>query len=496
MSSKCFVTELIGFEHDSIREILKIIDANAKGICFVVDKQGVLVGSVTDGDVRRALLKNFGLDVPVKEIMKREFLSLPIGTPVEEIQEMLSSTIRYIPLVDKNFRPIDYASWKRMHRIPVMEPTLIGNEIAYVTDCIKTGWISSQGHYVREFESLLAGYCSMPYALAVSNGTVALHLALLALGVSKGDQVILPDITFAACINAVIYTGATPVLVDVSRDTWSLDPLAVEKAITSRTKVIMSVHLYGHPCHMDELSLISKKHNIFLIEDCAEALGGMYKDKPIGSFGDISIFSFFGNKTITTGEGGMVLIRDKETYERAHVLRDHGMSKVKKYWHDVVGYNYRMTNLQGAIGVAQLERLNEIIEAKRKIAHYYNKSFSSFDEIIIPPEETWAYNSFWLYTILLSEKVTISRDDLITELLKHGIESRPTFYPIHQMPIYKSYLDGNQNFPVAGYISENGISLPSSVSLSEKEQDSIIDIVIHFVLKVRKKSQLSNECAL
>ena len=480
------IKDLIGYEYNSVRKILEIIDVNAQGICFIINQSGKLLGSVTDGDVRRALLKGFELDTPVGKIMRLSFVSLPMSTPVEEIQAMLSSTIRFIPLVDDNARLVDYASWNRMHRIPVMEPTLNGNEMAYVIDCIKTGWISSQGNYVREFEALLADYCSMPYALAVSNGTVALHLALVALGVSKGDQVIVPDITFAACINAVIHTGATPVLVDVSRDTWSLSPVAVEKAITSRTKAIMPVHLYGHPCHMDELLSIAKEHNLFVVEDCAEALGSTYKGRPVGSLGDVSTFSFFGNKTITTGEGGMLLIRDKQVYERAHALRDHGMSKEKKYWHDVVGYNYRMTNLQGAIGVAQMERLNEFVEAKRKTARYYNHGLSGLNEIITPPEEAWARNSFWLYTILLSEKAGILRDNLINELLTNGIESRPTFYPLHQMSIYKQYSDDNTTFPIADYVSANGISLPSSANLSEKELDSIIDTVVKFVLKVRQ----------
>lgn len=473
MTNQHSIDELIEYEHQSLAQILKLIDANAQGICFIVNKAKKLVGVVTDGDIRRGLLAGVTLDTSVCKIMSTDFISLPIRASIEEIQAKLSQSIRCIPLVDEEFRPVDYAGMNRMHQIPVMEPLLNGNELEYVTDCIKTGWISSQGKFVRQFESVFSEYCSMPYALAVSNGTVALHLALEALGVGEGDEVIVPDITFAASINAIIYTGATPVIVDVSLDTWTLDLYEVKRAITERTKAIMPVHLYGHPCDMDPLLDLAKKHHIFIIEDCAEALGSLYKGRPVGSFGDAATFSFFGNKTITTGEGGMVLLRDKQIYDHAHVLRDHGMSRDKKYWHDVVGYNYRMTNLQGAIGVAQMERLPEFVESKRRIANFYNKMFASLNEILCPPEATWSYNSYWLYTFLLNDQMNISRDELISKLLKNGIESRRTFYGLHEMPIYKQYIKDQKCFSNSELISKNGINLPSSVTLSSQELERI-----------------------
>jgi perosamine synthetase len=349
-----------------------------------------------------------------------------------------------------------------------MQPLLNGNELAYVSDCINTGWISSQGAYVRRFEKEFATYCGAEYAVAVSNGTVALHLALVALGIKEGDEVLVPDLTFAASINAIIYTGAIPVIVDVDKTTWTISLEDIEKNITSKTRAIMPVHLYGHPCRMDEIMDIAKKHNLLIIEDAAEAIGAKYKNKHVGVFGDASTFSFFGNKTITTGEGGMVFFKDKEAYEKAIVLRDHGMSKTKKYWHDYVGFNYRMTNLQAAIGCAQMERIDEFVNEKRKLAAFYNTLLSETGLFTLPPQEPWALNGYWLYTAILNESSPISRDELMQKLLKNGVETRAVFFPLHNMPPYQNY-PTKSTFENSKFISEHGISLPSSVNITEEE---------------------------
>ena len=330
MSNLPTIQSLLVHQNTSIKDALSIIDKNAQGIVFAIDDQSKLVGVLTDGDIRRALLRGISLNEPVSVGMQRKFVSRPVSTSSKDLILLLNDQIRHIPLVDENNIPVDYACPHRLHQIPIMEPSLTGNEIEYVTDCIKTNWISSQGMYVRKFESLFAEYCGYPYALAVSNGTVALHLALVALHIGPGDEVIVPDLTFVASINAILYTGATPVIVDIHIETWTIDPSEIEKKITSATKAIMPVHLYGHPCHMDEIMAIAKRHNLFVVEDCAEAIGSKYKNKIVGSFGEVSTFSFFGNKTITTGEGGMVLFRDKETHERAKKLRDHGMVPTKR----------------------------------------------------------------------------------------------------------------------------------------------------------------------
>lgn len=458
-----------------MRDALTVIDRNAQGICFVVDTAGKLSGVITDGDIRRSLIAGGSLDRPLAEVMQRKFTALPVGTPAEHIQAKLNQTVRHIPLVDENGAPIDYASHRRTHRIQVMSPQLDGNELNYVTECIRTGWISSQGAYVKRFESEFAKRCAMEHALAVSNGTVAIHLALVALGVGEGDEVIVPDLTFAASINTIIHAGATPVIADVHPVTWTLDPAEVERLITPRTKAIMPVHLYGHPCHMDELMAIAKKHGLFVIEDCAEALGALYKGKSVGSFGDAATFSFFGNKTITTGEGGMILFRDAAVAEKAIVLRDHGMDKQKRYWHQFVGYNYRMTNVQAAIGVAQLERLDTFVNAKRDLAAYYNDGLRQLGDITLPPEENWAYNGFWLYSCLVQEGFGMKRDELMEKMTRNGIETRPLFYPLHGMPPYVQYMRPGQQFEVSARLSQAGISLPSSVTITREEQDSVLN---------------------
>ncbi len=473
---------LIVSQRATLKDALLIIDKNAQGIVFVIDENSHLVGVLSDGDIRRLLLRGVVLTESVSFGMQKEFISRPVTTPSEELAKLLNERVRYIPLVDENNILVDYACLHRLHQIPIMEPSLSGNEIEYVTECIKTNWISSQGAFVRKFETIFAEYCGCSYALAVSNGTVALHLALVALHIGPGDEVIVPDLTFAASINAVLYTGATPVIVDIHPDTWTLDPAEIEKKITPRTKAIMPVHLYGHPCHMDEIILIAQKHNLRIVEDCAEALGSTYKGKRVGAFGEVSAFSFFGNKTITTGEGGMVLFKDKETYNRAKKLRDHGMSPIKRYWHDEVGFNYRMTNMQGAIGVAQMERVDVFVNSKKHIAETYNKSLSKIPGITTPPQAEWANSSYWLYTLVIDPSVVINRDELMKKLLLNGVETRPVFYPLHEMPPYRQY--GLGNYPVSDYVSKNGMSLPSSVGLTDQILNTITK-VLETVFKTR-----------
>lgn len=457
-----------------LRDAIYKINENAQGIVFVVDDDHKLCGILTDGDIRRALLHGQTLDVSVRETMNKNFIVRPVDTPNEELTKLLTDKIRHIPLIDSEGRPVDYACRQRLHTIPVMEPFLGGNELAYVIDCIKSNWISSQGKYVHTFEEKFAELLDGGTALAVSNGTVALHLALETLGIGPSDEVIVPDLTFAASVNAIIYTGATPVLVDVSRTTWNIDPAGLTKAITPKTKAIMVVHLYGHPADMDPISEVARRNNLLVIEDCAEALGAKYNGNPVGLIGDAGCFSFFGNKMITTGEGGMVVFKDRKYAEHAAILRDHGMSREKRYWHTEVGFNYRMTNLQAAVGVAQLEQFDSILRKKTDIAKIYKEAFTGCPGITLPPQEAWAMNVFWLYTILVDENVHGKRDDLIRKFLLNGIETRPVFYPIHKMPPYVKFT-GNSAFPNSEGISRMGISLPSSITASRGDIEFVVD---------------------
>lgn len=340
-------------------------------------------------------------------------------------------------------------------KYPVYQPYLHGNEKKYVNECLDSTWISSKGKFIKEFEEKFADYIDVKFATGVSNGTIALHLALLALGIGKGDEVIVPSFTYIASVNAIAYTGAIPVFVDSMRDTWQMDSEDVKRKITEKTRAIMPVHLYGQMCNMDELTKIAREHNLFIIEDCAESFGSKFNNKYAGSFGDISCFSFFGNKTITTGEGGMVVTNDKTLYERAVHLKGQGLAKYREYWHDIIGYNYRMTNIVAAIGLAQLEQADEIINKKREIFDLYKNELKD-SPLELHKEANNSVHTFWMINILVDEPST--RDNLRDHLRSFGIETRPTFYPIHTMPMYSQKY---HKLPVAEYLGWRGINLPS-----------------------------------
>jgi perosamine synthetase len=463
------IEQMVVNASESLKEALTRINKNAQGLLFVLNERGRLCGTLTDGDIRRALIDGVEISVSVSEAMRSDFHFLSVDARDSEITGMLAKLgVSHIPLISSDGELVDYASVSRIRSIPIMEPYLQGNELAYVTDCIRTNWLSSQGKYVSEFEARFSDICGGAHALTVCNGTAALHLALMSLGIGPGDEVIVPDITFAATANAVIHAGAVPVFVDVSPVYWGIDPALIEAAITSRTKAILPVHLYGHPCDMDSILEIARNHSLKVIEDCAQALGATYKQKPVGSMGDAGCFSFFGNKIITTGEGGMVVFKDPAAHDRATIIRDHGMSREKKYWHEVVGFNYRMANIQAAIGLAQLERFDEIVIKKRGLEKAYIEGLSGFAGIVMPPSEKWAASICWLFTVLIDIDTYGDRDSLIHKFRLNGIDTRPVFYPLHQLPVFKPYLRA-ECFPVADKISSRGINLPSSVNLEEEE---------------------------
>ncbi len=356
-------------------------------------------------------------------------------------------------------------------KYPVYQPLLTGNEKKYVNECLDSTWISSKGKFITLFEENFAEFIGAKYAAAVPNGTIALHLALLTLGIGEGDEVIVPTLTYIASVNAIQYTGATPVFVDSVKDTWQIDTDDIKRKMSVRTKAIMPVHLYGNSCDMDEIINIAKENDLFIIEDCAEAIGTKYKNKHVGTFGDIAAFSFFGNKTITTGEGGMVVMNEKSLYEKCFHIKGQGLAKDREYWHDIIGYNYRMTNICAAIGLAQLENVEEVIEKKRNITSWYNKYLSG-SPVITPAEETHIFNTYWMYNILVKEQE--DRDKLRNHLKDKGVETRPMFFPIHLMKMY--YNEGTK-FPVAEDISLRGINLPSYPGLSESDVKSISQII-------------------
>ncbi len=360
--------------------------------------------------------------------------------------------------------------------IPIAEPLLGKEELENVTAAVRSGWISSAGKFITEFEEEFAGYCGSKYAVATCNGTVALHLALTALEIVAGDEVIVPALSFIAAANVVRYTGATPVFVDSHPDYWCLDPEKIEEAITPRTKAIIPVHLYGHPSDMDEIVAVARKHQLYVVEDAAEAHGAEYKGKRVGSLSTIACFSFYGNKIITTGEGGMCLTSDEKLAERMRLLRDHAMCRDKKYWHETIGFNYRMTNMQAAVGVAQLGKIDGFLVKKRQIASWYAEGLAGLAErglIKLHPEMSWARCAYWLYSVLIEDDFRMSRDALIGRLKANGIDSRPFFYPIHIMPPYKS----DNRFPIAEETSRRGINLPSGVGLNRDDAEKVLSVI-------------------
>ena len=347
---------------------------------------------------------------------------------------------------------------------PVSQPSIGAREIAYVTDAVTSGWVSSLGHYIEDFERNFAAFCGTRFALTASNGTTGLHLALMALGIEAGDEVIIPDLTFIATANAVAYIGAVPVPVDIDAETLCISPAAIEKAITPKTRAIMPVHLYGHPADMDPINAIAKRRGLLVIEDAAEAHGAEYRGRRVGGLGACGVFSFYGNKVITSGEGGMITTDDETLYRKAKRLRDHAMSPTKRYWHEEIGFNYRMTNLQAALGVAQLERIDEFIAARREVMDAYRAELGARPGLRLNRDAEWARNAYWMICLEVEGMDEPARDRLMAALKQVGVDSRPYFYPVSDMPMYPGAVT-----PVTHRLSHSGINLPSYVGLTRDD---------------------------
>jgi len=360
-------------------------------------------------------------------------------------------------------------------KIPVCEPKLDGNELKYVTKCFETSWISSAGENIQKFEQEFAQACGAKYGVSCTSGTAALHLALATLGVGRGDEVIIPTFTMIATANAVTYTGAKPVLVDSEPNTWNINVKKIEEKITHRTKVIMPVHTYGHPADMDKILDIAKKYNLYVVEDAAEAHGSEYQGRKIGSMGDIACFSFYANKIITTGEGGMLTTDNEEMAKIARGLRGHAFSEERHFWHNYIGFNYRMTNLQAAIGLAQMEKFDENVRCRIQNAKLYNSMLKNIKGITLPPQTKGVKNVYWMYSILVNDEFGITRDELRKKLAQRGIETRTFFIPIHLQPIY--FRRYNERFPVAEELCRRGMYLPSSSTLTKEEIEYVVDSI-------------------
>ena len=354
--------------------------------------------------------------------------------------------------------------------IPVNTPPVSPLANKYASDALSTNWISSNGKYITMFETKFADYLGVRYAAACANGTAALHLALDVLGIGEGDEVIMPDLTIISCAFSALYQRAKPVLVDVEPETGNIDPVKIEKAITKKTKAIMVVHLYGHPVDFDPIEKIAKKYSLPIVEDAAEAHGALYNNRKVGSLGDIACFSFYANKIVTTGEGGMVVSNNAKYIDSVKNKRNLSHKPGKRFFHEEMGYNYRMTNIQAAIGLGHLESINEYIPKKKYIAQRYNELLKGQRYLELPVEKSYASSVYWMYAVLVAKNSPLGRDELMGELSRRGIETRSFFYPLHIQPVLTRKYDYNgKALLVATDLSERGLYIPSGLSLSDND---------------------------
>ncbi len=367
--------------------------------------------------------------------------------------------------------------------VPVNEPLLNGNEKKYLCECIDSGWISSEGPFVKEFEQKMSATVGRKYGIAVSNGTAALEVAVQALGIKEGDEVIMPTFTIISCAMAVTKLGAIPVLVDSDIYTWNMNVEEIEKKITTKTKAIMVVHTYGLPVDMDKILDLAKDYNLKVIEDAAEMHGQTYNGKSCGSFGDISTFSFYPNKHITTGEGGMVVTDDEELADRCRSLRNLCFRKDVRYIHDEISDNYRFTNLQAAVGLAQLERLDEFIERKKAMGRYYTERLKDVKELILPVEKTnYAENIYWVYGLVLEDNIQVDNRTVQKLLAEEGIGSRTFFWCMHEQPVYQNAgMFLSENYPNAEYLARKGFYIPSGLALTQEQMDNVVNKVVKVI---------------
>ncbi len=359
--------------------------------------------------------------------------------------------------------------------IPVNTPLLDGNEKKYLLECIETGWISSEGPFIKRFEDEMSARVQRKYGVAVCNGSAALDIAMMALGLEKGSEVIMPAFTIISCASAIVRAGCVPVLVDADALTWNMDVAQIEAKITKKTKAIMVVHIYGLPVDMDPVISLAKKYDLKIIEDAAEAHGLYYKNKPCGSFGAVSIFSFYPNKHVTTGEGGMVVTNDESIFKKCQGYRNLCFKPEKRFIHDELGWNYRMTNMQAALGLAQLEKLDEHVKIKRKMGKKYTELLKNVENIQIPVEKTgYADNIYWVFGIVLKDEIPFDAETAMKKLGEKGIGTRPFFWPMHEQPVFqKMGLFKDEKYPVAEMIARRGFYVPSGLGLSEEEMERV-----------------------
>lgn len=364
--------------------------------------------------------------------------------------------------------------YKQKQIILTAGPSITKKEEQYVLDAVRNGWNFHFNDYVEKFEKAMAEYVGVKYTMATSSGTGALHLSLLAMGIGPGDEVIIPEISAVASANVVTFTGAKPIFVDIEEDTWCIDPKSFKKAITKKTKAVMPVDLYGHPADYDEIVKIAKEHDLYILEDACPSLGSLYNGKKTGSFGDMSAYSFQGAKIAAIGEGGMLLSNNEKLFEKARFIADLGRDRKRgAFWHSIIGYKYRLPNIAAALGLAQVERIEYLVERKRKIFNWYKERLEDIDGIAMNTQREGTRNNYWMSSIVLKKKFKLTRDEFMVKLKENMVDTRPIFFPFSMLPIYKTKV----NNPVAYTIALNGINLPSGVNLTEEEVEYVAKLV-------------------
>ena len=453
---------------ESVRlaDVMERLNTGVQGMVLLVNEAGALTGVMTDGDVRRALLAHGTTDLPAASCMNRKFTSGRASDSHETNVALLSERCRQVPVLDEAGRPVELLSWAGLWKMALVNPSLSGNEAKYVLDCMTSGWISSAGAYVGRFESALAEQQGSTGAIACSSGTAALHLALLAARIGPGDEVVVPSFTFGATANAVVNVGARPVFIDVDPETWTMTAEGLEAACSPRTKAVIPVHIYGHPCNMTPIMEVARARGLIVIEDCAEAMTALCDGKLAGSFGDIGCHSFFSNKIMTTGEGGALVSSNPELLDRIGLYRDHGMRKTRRYWHEVSGLNYRMTNLQAAIGLAQIERLANFRRHRDALRSAYDDGLGNLPGVTLMPKAAWADPVNWLYTIMLPDEATLLT--VRERLDASGIETRRVFDPLHDQPAFNNARIVGK-MAVSRDLYARGISLPTGNTTTFEE---------------------------
>lgn len=360
--------------------------------------------------------------------------------------------------------------------IPSAGPSISQKEVKYVSDAVKNGWYENRNGYIKKFEQKFTEYVDTKYAIATSSCTGAMHLALAALNIKEGDEIIIPETTWIATAAVVTYVGATPVFVDVDKDTWTIDPNSIRKAINKRTKGIIPVHVYGHPANMDEIIKIAKEYGLFILEDAAASIGAEYKGKKTGGLGDAGAFSFHGTKLLVTGEGGMMVTNDDKIYERASFLANQGRDSNIPFFMNEIGYKYKMSNIQAALGLAQLERIDELIKKKKQIYEWYKSHLLVVKGIRLNVEKDWAKSTYWMSSIVLEDTLPIDREEFRAKLKKKNIDTRPIFLPISSFPMFKK-----TNNPVAEFVGRRGVNLPSPLNLTKEQADYVSESILELI---------------